>query len=182
MSPERIKQLVDRFLAWSVPPSECADPCASMPNYQYPRSGTCFFSADGARQMIEHLLSDDESAALRRALADSQAQAAAMREALEKARAVMAQKRSCPDPDCRMSANFVTALSFVENALAASPSALAEQREKERRVIEALRWALPYAESEVKRRAFANVSSAIELARKITEAKEALAALEEKPR
>jgi hypothetical protein len=55
MDKHHIDALVDRFLGWQVPATECADPCASMPNYPHPRSGTNFFSADGARQMFEYL-------------------------------------------------------------------------------------------------------------------------------
>lgn len=49
-----IKALVDRFLAWKLPYSVCADPCATK--QQDGRTGTNLLSAAEARQMIEHLL------------------------------------------------------------------------------------------------------------------------------
>lgn len=58
MSDERIETLVNRFLAWPLPTSVCADTCATAQpgTYPYPRSGTNLLNADEARQMIEHLL------------------------------------------------------------------------------------------------------------------------------
>lgn len=48
--------LTQRFLGWPVPPNEYADMCASMSDYQFPRSGTNFLSADAARHMLAYVL------------------------------------------------------------------------------------------------------------------------------
>ena len=56
LSKEQIDGLVDRFLAWPLPKTVCADGCATNPNYPHPRSGTNLLNAPEARQMIEHLL------------------------------------------------------------------------------------------------------------------------------
>lgn len=55
-----VKGLVDRFLAWKLPRSVCADLCATR--QQEGRSGTNLLSADEARQMIEHLLATPPAA------------------------------------------------------------------------------------------------------------------------
>lgn len=52
-------QLAERFCAAPIPASECADPCASMPNYPSPRTGTNFLSMMGARGVLEHILTKD---------------------------------------------------------------------------------------------------------------------------
>lgn len=54
-----INHLVERFLAWPLPKSVCADPCASNPDYPG-RSGTNLLNADQARQMLEHVLANSE--------------------------------------------------------------------------------------------------------------------------
>lgn len=51
-----IKELVDRFLAWSLPQSVCSDACVTDSKYPFPRSGTSLLTADEAKQMIEYLL------------------------------------------------------------------------------------------------------------------------------
>lgn len=48
--------MVDRFLAWPLPETVCADLCASDPKYSHPRSGTNLLTAVEARQMLEHVL------------------------------------------------------------------------------------------------------------------------------
>lgn len=53
-----VATLVQRFLAWPLPRSVCADRCASRPDYPHPRYGTSLLSADEARQMVEYLLGD----------------------------------------------------------------------------------------------------------------------------
>lgn len=55
MSEKLLDELVDRFLAWPLPDSVCADKCACIQNYPH-RSGTTLLSATEARQMIEHLM------------------------------------------------------------------------------------------------------------------------------
>lgn len=50
-----VDELVNRFLAWPLPESVCADRCATEHGYPH-RSGTHLLNADEARQMIEHLL------------------------------------------------------------------------------------------------------------------------------
>lgn len=54
-----IIQLAERFCATPIPASECADPCASMPNYPAPRTGTNFLSMAGAKEVLEHVLTKD---------------------------------------------------------------------------------------------------------------------------
>ena len=55
MEKSLMDELVDRFLAWPLPWSVCADPCASVQGDEH-RTGTNLLTADEARQMIEHLL------------------------------------------------------------------------------------------------------------------------------
>ena len=50
-SADVIKKIVDKFLAWPLPDSVNADPCASMPNYPH-RSGTNLLTATEAEKMI----------------------------------------------------------------------------------------------------------------------------------
>ena len=52
-----IDALVQRFLAWPLPKSVCADLCATNPNYPHPRSGTNLLTAVEARQLFEYLFS-----------------------------------------------------------------------------------------------------------------------------
>lgn len=51
-----LDKLVERFLAWPVPPTARADLCATMAGYPHQRYGTHFFTADEARQMLAHVL------------------------------------------------------------------------------------------------------------------------------
>lgn len=53
---KNVPALVDRFLAWPLPNSVCADLCATERNYKHHRSGTNLLNANEARQMIEYLL------------------------------------------------------------------------------------------------------------------------------
>lgn len=54
-SGDLIAKLVDRFLAWPLPESVCADQCATQAGYPH-RTGTNLLSATEARQMFEQLL------------------------------------------------------------------------------------------------------------------------------
>lgn len=54
---EQIDELVNRFLAWKLPQSVCADLCATDNKYPHSRSGTNLLTATEARQMLEHVLS-----------------------------------------------------------------------------------------------------------------------------
>lgn len=56
MADGRIKELVNRFLAWPLPTSVCADVCATNSAYQYPRSGTSLLNAIEAEEMLRHVL------------------------------------------------------------------------------------------------------------------------------
>lgn len=51
-----VGKLVERFLAWPIPPSVCSDPCMTDANYQFPRSGTCIMGPVEAQIMFEHCL------------------------------------------------------------------------------------------------------------------------------
>lgn len=51
-----VAALVDRFLAWPLPPTVCSDLCVTDRDYKFPRSGTNLLNVDEARQMIEYLL------------------------------------------------------------------------------------------------------------------------------
>jgi hypothetical protein len=53
-----VDALVNRFLAWPLPASVCADPCASMRDYPN-RTGTNLLTADEAGQMIQHVLAGE---------------------------------------------------------------------------------------------------------------------------
>lgn len=56
-----INKLVDRFLAWPLPATVCADLCATRPDYPHQRVGTNLLTADEARQMLEHVLAPGQS-------------------------------------------------------------------------------------------------------------------------
>lgn len=56
-----VKLLVDRFLAWPLPVSVCADGCATK--QQLGRSGTNLLTAEEARQMFQYVLSERGPAA-----------------------------------------------------------------------------------------------------------------------
>lgn len=58
-----VKELVDKFLAWPLPASACADLCATKQGYPH-RSGTTLLNANEAKQMVEHLFTDFIAAAL----------------------------------------------------------------------------------------------------------------------
>ena len=51
-------EMVDRFLAWPLPESVCADLCATNPGYSN-RTGTNLLSAIEAKQMLEYVLKDN---------------------------------------------------------------------------------------------------------------------------
>lgn len=51
-----VGKLVDRFLAWPVPPEVCSDLCMTDAKYKFPRSGTCIMGPREARIMFEHCL------------------------------------------------------------------------------------------------------------------------------
>ena len=57
---EQIDELVNRFLAWNLPKTVCADLCATNSNYPHSRSGTNLLTADEARQMLAHVLMKPE--------------------------------------------------------------------------------------------------------------------------
>lgn len=46
--------MVDRFLAWPLPDSVCADSVATQPGHRN-RTGTNLLTADEARQMLDHV-------------------------------------------------------------------------------------------------------------------------------
>jgi len=50
-----IDQLVDKFLAWPLPESVCADLCATRYDGHH-RCGTNLLTATEAKQMLEYLL------------------------------------------------------------------------------------------------------------------------------
>lgn len=50
-----MKELVDRFLSWSLPTSVCVDQCAAMRAYPHERTGTTLLTADEAEQMLRHV-------------------------------------------------------------------------------------------------------------------------------
>lgn len=51
----KLQTLVDRFLAWPLPATVCADGCASDPSYPH-RSGTNLLTADEAKAMFVYVL------------------------------------------------------------------------------------------------------------------------------
>jgi hypothetical protein len=55
VTKDELNALVDRFLAWPLPESVCADLCATEQGYPH-RIGTNLLSAEEARQMLEYLL------------------------------------------------------------------------------------------------------------------------------
>ena len=54
-----ITKLAERFCAWPLPPTVCADQCATNPAYPYPRTGTNLLSVDEAAQMLRHVLAGE---------------------------------------------------------------------------------------------------------------------------
>lgn len=55
-----MQTMVNRFLAWKLPKTVCADPIAT--HYGHPcRSGTNLLSAEEARAMLEHVLAAPEA-------------------------------------------------------------------------------------------------------------------------
>lgn len=57
---ERIDELANRFLAWKLPQSVCADLCVTDRDCRYQRFGTNVLTATEARQMLEHVLSEQK--------------------------------------------------------------------------------------------------------------------------
>lgn len=53
---EPIEELVNRFLAWNLPQTVCADLCVTERDCKYQRFGTNILTAAEARQMLEHVL------------------------------------------------------------------------------------------------------------------------------
>jgi hypothetical protein len=53
---EHMDELVNRFLAWKLPQTVCADLCATDNQCRYSRFGTNLLTATEARQMLEHVL------------------------------------------------------------------------------------------------------------------------------
>jgi len=49
-----LTEMVNRFLAWPLPQSVCADLCATDSNYRFPRSGTNLLNVYEATSMLEH--------------------------------------------------------------------------------------------------------------------------------
>lgn len=71
MTREAVMQmLVNKFLAWPLPPTVCSDLCATKQDYPH-RSGTTLLSAGETRQMVEHLFTEivDQSIAQRETIA-----------------------------------------------------------------------------------------------------------------
>ena len=56
LNEDTLDILVNRFLAWPLPKEVCADPCASMSNYDGHRSGTTLLTATQTKQMLRHIL------------------------------------------------------------------------------------------------------------------------------
>ena len=52
--------MVNRFLSWPLPESVCADLCATKQGYPH-RIGTTLLTADEARQMLEHVMTDHDA-------------------------------------------------------------------------------------------------------------------------
>ena len=51
-----VGKLVERFLAWPVPPNVVCDPCMTDAHYKFPRSGTCIMGPHDAQIMFVHCL------------------------------------------------------------------------------------------------------------------------------
>lgn len=58
---ETVDSLVEKFLAWPLPKSVCADMCATRPETLH-RSGTNLLTATEAKEMFEYLLGKKETA------------------------------------------------------------------------------------------------------------------------
>jgi hypothetical protein len=54
-SKQMLDAMVDRFLAWPLPQSVCADLCATDSSYKFPRSGTNLLNVYEATSMLEHV-------------------------------------------------------------------------------------------------------------------------------
>lgn len=52
----KMKEMVDRFLRWPLPKSVRCDPCATMTDYAFERTGTNLLTFTEARQMLEHVI------------------------------------------------------------------------------------------------------------------------------
>jgi len=70
-----VGELVDKFLAWPLPNSVCADLCATKQGYPH-RSGTTLLNATEAKQMVEHLFTDFIAAALAQAAQEARSRIA----------------------------------------------------------------------------------------------------------
>ena len=56
---DTFKQLANRFCAWPLPADVCADGCASVPGYAYPRSGTNLLTVGQAEKMLRYVLAGE---------------------------------------------------------------------------------------------------------------------------
>jgi hypothetical protein len=52
---QRLTEMVNRFLAWPLPQSVCADLCATDSSYKFPRNGTNLLNVYEAASMLEHV-------------------------------------------------------------------------------------------------------------------------------
>lgn len=59
-SKSMLDVMVDRFLAWPLPKSVCADLCATDSSYKFPRMGTNLLNVNEARAMLEYVLGDGQ--------------------------------------------------------------------------------------------------------------------------
>lgn len=57
---DKLDDMVSRFLRWPLPSSVCADPCATIYNYNGTRTGTNLLSETEARAMLEYVLAERE--------------------------------------------------------------------------------------------------------------------------
>ena len=53
-----LQELAERFCAAPLPASVCADPCATEPNYPYPRTGTNLLTVEEAKTVLAFVLND----------------------------------------------------------------------------------------------------------------------------
>lgn len=51
-----LEAMTNAFLRWPLPPSVCADGCASMSDYRHPRSGTNLLTHPEAKQMFREVV------------------------------------------------------------------------------------------------------------------------------
>lgn len=51
-----LKDLTEKFLAWKLPPSVCADGCVTDPKYPHARIGTNLLNYPEARQLMQEVV------------------------------------------------------------------------------------------------------------------------------